>query len=47
MQSSLAHQLRKVQGDGSRADDRHKQSLLFDPKEAAHLGVDVVHQVAW
>lgn len=44
--SSLAQQLRKVQGDGQRADDRNKQSLLFTPREAAHVGVDVVHQVA-
>jgi hypothetical protein len=43
---SLAQQLRAVQGDGQRGDDRNKQSLLFTPREAAHVGVDVVHQVA-
>jgi hypothetical protein len=46
MASSLAQQLRKVQGDGLRGDDRNKQSLLFTPREAAHVGVDLVHQVA-
>ena len=46
MASSLASQLRQVQGDGNRQDERNKQSLLFTPREAANLGVDLVHQVA-
>ena len=47
MTTSLQRQLRVVATGAERSDDRNKPSLLFSPKEAAHMGVDLIHQVAW
>jgi U3 small nucleolar RNA-associated protein 10 len=44
--SSLQLQLRAAANGAERTNDRAKQSLLFKPSEAAHMGVDVIHQVA-